>query len=177
MSPTPYRQGRLDSLCGIYALINGFVHARRHDPLRYFPTKRLFMTLVERMAKIRGDTSFCGDGIDYDEFRKLAKAACRFHREEGNQFELLSPKALLDQPYPKKASDDVARREWFRAASAIPDAAVILDINTPWMSHWSVLAGVDGDRLLLFDSNGMRGIAMASTQAFLVIRMMGTSPA
>lgn len=170
MNLTPYRQGRLDSLCGIYALINGFAHARRHSPLLYFPTKRLFMTLVARMAKIRGDTSFCGDGIDYDEFRKLAKAACRFNREVGHQFELLSPKALLDQPYPKNARDDVARREWFGAASAMPDAAVILDINTPWISHWSVLGNVDGDRLLLFDSNGMRSILMASAEAFVIVR-------
>lgn len=170
MSPTPYRQGRLDSLCGIYSLINGFAHARRHDPLRYFPTKRLFMTLIARMAKIRGDTSFCGDGIDYDEFRKLAKAACRFHRKEGHAFQLLPPKALLDQAYSKKASDDGLRREWLRAASDIADIAVILDINTPWMSHWSVLMGVEGDRVLLFDSNGMRSIASASAQAVMVIQ-------
>lgn len=170
MSQTPYRQGRLDSLCGIYALINGFVHARRHDPLRYFPSKRLFMTLVARMAKLRGDTSFCGDGIDYHEFRKLAKTACRFHREQGHAFGLLPPKTLLDIPYPKKASDDTARRDWFRAASALPDAAVIVDINTPWISHWSVLDGIKGDRLVLFDSNGMRNIAIASAQAFTVIK-------
>lgn len=170
MSLTPYRQGRLDSLCGIYALINGFAYARRHDPLRYFPTKRLFTTLVARMAKIRGDTSFCGDGIDHDEFRKLAKAACRFHCKKGHAFELLPPKALLDQPYSKKASDDRLRREWLRAASDITDIAVILDINTPWISHWSVLAGVDEDRLLLFDSNGMRSSALADADAFVVIR-------
>lgn len=170
MSLTPYRQGRFDSLCGIYALINGFAHARRHDPLRYFPTKRLFTTLVARMGKIRGDTSFCGDGIDYDEFRKLAKTARRFHREEGHAFELLPPKRLLDRPYPKKAGDDAARREWLRAASVIPDAAVILDINTPWISHWSVLAGVEEDRLLLFDSNGMRSSALADADAFVVIK-------
>lgn len=170
MSATSYRQGRLDSLCGIYALINGFAHARRNDPLRYFPSKRLFMTLIARMAKIRGDTSFCGNGIDYDEFRKLAKAACRFHREHGHSFELLPPKAILDRPYPKKAGDGAARSDWFRVASTIPDAAVILDINTPWVSHWSVLAGVDGGRLLLFDSNGMRSIAMADTEAFLVMQ-------
>ncbi|WP_373413552.1 hypothetical protein [Ensifer aridi] len=170
MNLTPHRQGRLDSLCGIYALINAFAHARRHDPLRYFPTKRLFMTLVARMAKIRGDTSFCGDGIDYDEFRKLAKTACRFHREHGHAFELLSPKALLDWAYPKKASDDGVRQDWFRLASEMPDAAVILDINTPCISHWSVLAGVEGDRLSMFDSNGMRSIAISSAQAFLVIR-------
>ncbi|PND27610.1 hypothetical protein [Sinorhizobium sp. M4_45] len=170
MSLTPYRQGRLDSLCGIYALINAFSHARRHDPLRYFPTKRLFMTLVARMAKIRGDTSFCGDGIDYHEFRKLAKAACRFHREDGHQFELLPPKVLLDRPYPKKAGDETARREWFRAASELPSAAVILDINTPWISHWSVLVGVKEDRLLLFDSNGMRSSALADADAFVVIK-------
>lgn len=166
----PRRQGNLDALCGIYAIINAFVHAARDRPLRYFPTKRLFMHLIEKAAYRRGDTSFIGDGLNHAELKHLCKKAVRFHRKHGYEFELMAPKNhLSDRPYPRNPEDVRGRCAWFAQAASSPARVVILDINTDWISHWSVLTGVTGDRLTLYDSNGMRTVASVSAEPFLVI--------
>ena len=166
----PLRQGNLDALCGIYAIINAFAHAARDRPLRYFPTKRLFMHLIEQATDRRGDTNFIGDGLSQAELKHLCKKAVRFHGKHGYEFELISPKDLLpDRPYPRNPEDVRGRCAWFAQASSQPARAVILDINTDWISHWSVLTGATGDRLTLYDSNGMRTVASVSAEPFIVI--------
>ncbi len=169
--PPPRRQGHLDALCGIYAIINAFVYAAREQPLRYFPTKRLFMHLMAKATDRRSDTSFIGDGLTHAELKHLCKKAVRFHGKHGNDFELLPPKDLLpNRPYPRNSEDVRGRCAWFAQAASRPARAVILDINTDWISHWSVLMGATGDRLTLYDSNGMRSIAIAACEPFLVIQ-------
>lgn len=167
----PRRQGNLDALCGIYAIINAFAHAARDQPLHYFPTKRLFMLLIAKATDRRGDTSFIGDGLTHAELKHLCKRAARFHRKHGYEFELMSPKDLLpDRPYPRNPEDVAGRCVWFANAVAQPAHAVVLDINTDWISHWSVLTSARDERLTLYDSNGMRTVAVAACEPFLVIR-------
>jgi hypothetical protein len=170
-SASPRRQGQLDSLCGIYAIVNAFAHAARDRPLRYFPTKRLFMHLEEAATWQRGDTSFIGDGLTHAELKHLCKKAVRFHRKHGYEFQLMSPKSLLpDRPYPRNPEDAHSRCAWFARAASLPASAVILDINTDWISHWSVLSSATGDRLALYDSNGMKTVAADACEPFLVIQ-------
>lgn len=171
----PRRQGNLDALCGIYAIINAFTRAARDQPLRYFPTKRLFMHLIAKATDRRGDTSFIGDGLTHSELKHLCKKAVRFHGKHGYPFELMAPKDLSpDRPYPRNPEDVQRRCAWFAHAASQPARAVILDINTDWISHWSVLTGAIGDRLTLYDSNGMRSVAITACEPFLVVEVKRT---
>ncbi len=166
----PRRQGNLDALCGIYAIINAFTHAARDEPLRYFPTKRLFMHLIAKATDRRGDTSFIGDGLTHSELKHLCKKAVRFHGKHGCEFKLMAPKSLLsDRPYPRNSEEVHGRSAWFAEASEQAASAVILDINNQWVSHWSVLTGTADQRLALYDSNGMKTAASSDAEPFLVI--------
>lgn len=165
----PHRQGELDALCGIYALINGFAHAARADPIAYFPKKKLFTHLIERATEWRGDASFICDGLSHEEMRYLAKQAVRFIDRKGHAFSTTSARKLMAQPFPKHG-DGNARGGWLKEAAELTNCAVILDINTPWLSHWSVLAGVEGNRVNLFDSMGMRAVDVEACKPFLVLR-------
>ena len=165
----PYRQGGLDALCGIYALINGFAHAARADPIPYFPRKKLFTHLIDRAAYWRGDASFVCDGLTHDEIRYLTKQATRFTSRKGHTFSATPARKLLGRPLSRRG-DDGGRGAWLQEAAKLSHCAVILDINTPWLSHWSVLAQVEGERVHLIDSNGMRAVEVAACQPFLVIQ-------
>lgn len=168
----PRRQGQLDSLCGIYAIINAFAHAAREQPLRYFPTKRLFMHLIEVAARRRGDTSFIGNGLDHAELKHLCKKAILFHRKQGYEFKLIAPKSLLpNKPYPRDPTDVQGRLAWFSRASELSGVGLIVDINTDWISHWSVLGGITSDRLCLYDSNAMKTVAAAACEPCLAIQV------
>lgn len=165
----PYRQGGLDALCGIYALINGFAHAARADPIPYFPRKKLFTHLIDRAAYWRGDASFVCDGLTHDEIRYLTKQATRFLSRKGHAFSATPARKLLGHPFFRRGDDD-GRGAWLHEAAKLSHCAVILDINTPWISHWSILARVDGDHVHLIDSNGMRAVKINSCEPFLVIQ-------
>lgn len=165
----PYRQGGLDALCGIYALINGFAHAARADPIPYFPRKKLFTHLIHRAAYWRGDPSFVCDGLTHDEIRYLTKQAARFLGRKGHTFRATPARKLLGRPLSPRGDDD-DRGAWLHEAAKLSHCAVILDINTPWISHWSILARVDGESVHLVDSNGMRAVSIKACEPFLVIQ-------
>ncbi|MCJ7997995.1 hypothetical protein J5N58_25830 [Rhizobium cremeum] len=167
----PHRQGELDALCGIYALINGFAHAARADPIAYFPKKKLFTHLIERATEWRGDASFICDGLSHEEMRYLVKQAVRFIDRKGHAFSTTSARKLLTHPFTKHG-DGNARRGWLKEAAELTSCAVILDINTPWLSHWSVLADVEGKRVNLFDSMGMRTVDAEACKPFLVLHRL-----
>lgn len=165
----PHQQGRLDALCGIYALVNSFAHASRGAPIRYFPSRKLFVHLIERAEFWHGDASFIGEGLAYDAELFLAKAAIRFTKQKDYRFKLVTNKGLSRDYGLGKVTGAAEMTRWFNAFALNPEIAVILDINTPWLSHWSVLAGVEGDRVLLFDSSGMRSVAAAACKPFIAI--------
>ena len=164
----PFRQGGLDALCGIYALINGFAHAARADPIPYFPRKKLFTHLIDRAAYWRGDASFVCDGLTHEEIRYLTKQATRFISRKGHAFSA-TPARKLGRPLSRRG-DVGGRAAWLQEAAKLSHCAVILEINTPWLSHWSVLAQVEGERVYLIDSNGMRAVEIGACQPFLVIQ-------
>lgn len=166
----PYRQGGLDALCGIYALINGFAHAARADPIPYFPRKKLFTHLIDRAAHWRGDASFVYDGLSHEEIRHLTKQATRFISRKGHAFSATPARKLLGRPLSRRG-DVGGRGAWLQEAAKLSHCAVILDINTPWLSHWSVLAGVEGNRVRLFDSSGIRTIEITSCEPFVAIQL------
>ncbi|ATN32516.1 hypothetical protein ACO34A_01665 [Rhizobium sp. ACO-34A] len=165
----PHRQGELDALCGIYALINGFAHAARADPIAYFPKKKLFTHLIEYATEWRGDASFISGGLSHEEMRNLTKRAVRFINRKRHAFSAISARKLLGRPFPKHG-DGKSRRDWLKEAAELTNCAVILDIDTPWLSHWSVLAGVEGNRANLFDSMGMRTVDAEACKPFLVLQ-------
>jgi hypothetical protein len=149
--PQAFQQGTLDSLCGLYAVINALRLA--HRPFGPFGRERartLFAELVELTEARWGMANVIVDGYDDDQFRTLLANGLKLARELTGRHYCQSFKAV--------GGFDDKRRNWLRSLerlTAHPATAVIVGI---WgrMDHWSVLAGVSERSLLFYDSDCLR---------------------
>jgi hypothetical protein len=168
----PFRQGKFDALCGIYSIVNAFAYARRAKRIPYFPHRTLFGELVVRMAEMSGSVEFITEGISYGSMDKLLKHAKSFYAERGYSFDIVKPSKLFDdQRYSNRKRDVAERQAWLGEAATRLDVAVILDVHTPWIWHWSVLgqSSTAAGRIALHDSFGMRSVAIEHVKPWRVI--------
>jgi hypothetical protein len=150
-APQAFQQGTLDSLCGLYAVINALRLA--HRPFGPFGRERaraLFAELVELTEARWGMANVIVDGYDDEQFRTLLTNGLKLARELTGRHYCQSFKAM--------GGFDDKRRNWLRSLerlTAHPATAVIVGI---WgrMDHWSVLAGVSEQSLLFYDSDALK---------------------
>jgi hypothetical protein len=151
---TPYQQGQLDSLCGLYALLNAIcvIHAPFH-PLSGKATRSLFVAATRKLASDARLRAALHDGMSPNGQHRLAKA-------------LFSAPILVQRPTlifqvhkPRlKTSGDF---EHFVAAT-IKRGAVLLVCFEGRMSHHTTITGISAQRLILADSSGMQFIYSGS---------------
>ena len=149
----PYRQGSLDELCGLYALINA---SRLADPSLNESEcqevfKMAFRWLYDNYEKESFLQMLC-DGLFCDKLRRLHK----------NIFRKQWPKISLHQPFlrnmPKNANDFWARLEENTPPAVTGTGMVIaivgggIDHVGGYIDHWSVVRTIDAEKIVLFDS-------------------------
>ena len=150
----PYQQGRLDSLCGLYALINAarLIYADA-APLTGQSCKRLFADGIDFLTAKKGSKDAAYWGMSVGRQRKLAKALLAGTALEGR------PKLHLGPALPPMTKvDDLD----FAIGGALARRAVLLVCLHGRVSHHSVIVGHSPDRVLLFDSDGMQFIRKGS---------------
>lgn len=154
----PLRQGGLDSLCGVYSIINAAqlvlepsARLTRDDQLA------LFATLIEELARKGELYDAITDGLGARQVWRLAKHAVRHLREE-HDMEL-----SLDRPFrkDKPADFDAIAAEIERGTRN--GAAYVVEIRE-WKYHLTVVRSVTVKSLLLQDSAGVRFVRRASCQ-------------
>lgn len=150
----PCQQGGLDSLCGLYALINAMrlVFAEM-APLSGQSCKRLFSEGMDFLTAKRGSRDAAHWGMTVRRQRKLAKALFKSEVLEGLH------KLRLGLAMPP-----ITRAEELDAAigASLKSGAVLLVCLHGRISHHSVIVGHTPDRVLLFDSDGMQFIRKGS---------------
>ena len=153
---SPYQQGQLDFLCGLYALLNAL-------RLLYAPNRLLSRRACEKLFALgleslgsRPTASYaahCGMSIE-----RQAKLAKLILRSTGLQN---LPQVLLRPALPRITSvgelDGAVR-------SAISHGDVLLVCFEGRLSHHSVIVGVSASRVVLSDSIGMHFVSKASLQ-------------
>lgn len=145
---TPYKQGQLDPLCGLYSTINAVRWALGPKQLTKAQSKWLFSQLLMYVARSRERRPILAEGMSSEEILDVLKYAGR---------EL--PHILGSSMRLKTKVRRVGSKHFYAAASYACGelSAVILDISKP-SEHWSVLRACQGDRIILFDSDGMAPI-------------------
>ncbi|KAB2800004.1 hypothetical protein F9K87_00560 [Brucella anthropi] len=145
----PYLQGNLDSLCGIYALINGIRWALRNDPVsaKGEHWEELFRKLTDHAIKHRGHLELVSEGLSLYSMIALTHIA-RDHMREYHNVEI-----LVRRPFalgrPREASQILHTIEaHFDRANTAVLAAVYGTLN-----HWCVVKQFDEHRAFLFDSD------------------------
>ena len=152
----PYQQGKLDSLCGLYAVINA---ARlvyfESSPLSRQRCKGLFAEGIDFLNAKRGSRDAPHWGMSVGRQRKLAKA-------------LLNGEALADLPklrlgpaLPPMTDIDHLQDT---IETAIAGGDVLLACFHGRISHHTVIVGQTPTRVLLFDSDGMKYLNKSGLQ-------------
>jgi hypothetical protein len=176
----PQRQGDLDGLCGLYAVVNAIELTGVIGPKSLFH-QRLFKRLIEGLSEGELRRAMT-KGLTHGQMLFIADRAFRsLHRRYGVR--------LLIEPLDDIWSPDDLTGYLATVANLSQHVrtAVIVNLIMPSVNHWTVVYGCDRDHLRLRDSGRLRTLPLhrfalrASSWRFgarytLVIRRVGGPP-
>ncbi|PPD41878.1 MAG: hypothetical protein CTY15_12910 [Methylocystis sp.] len=153
----PVRQGEIDGLCGVYAVLNACRllcvtgDERISTDLRWNESKRLFRTLC--LSKSTNDLfpDIVCNGTEGPGMKRLIAVAQKWAAQHSG--------SIIESAQPKLHVRGGTARDFFeRLREAIrvtrgERKAYILGLGPPW-NHWTVVRSVRDDDVLFFDSWG-----------------------
>lgn len=145
----PLKQGELDGLCGLYAIINAIRLSLHPDRRLTKPeAAQLFEAGITELRKARSLHTTIVSGIHDSSWRRVGDAiASHASQQLGSIF--LVDRFRLD---PTMANQEVLRMIHMIIRAGNP---VLLRIQGP-VDHWTVVSRFSKARLTLFDSSGLR---------------------
>ena len=156
----PFRQGDLDGLCGIYAIVNAIRWALgTSSDLDDEDWQALFASLLRAAEKQSGTASAVTSGINTRPLRSLMRKAADYMADQ-HGLELKLSRPLKGK---RKASLKRVIAELRRQADR-PQTAVLIGLGGH-LVHWSVVASVNAHFISLFDSSGHRRIRLDNCRA------------
>lgn len=149
----PFRQGDLDSLCGVYAIVNAVRRCTATAGVADQEWKLLFNHLIAADRRELEAAEAVTIGMFNKPLWRRAKAACVYCRRLGVDLAATRPFRLkewrqLDLPH------------WLAEQATRPTTAVVLGLADPW-DHWTVLHRVGRYYVTFFDSDGCKRIPLA----------------
>ena len=155
----PSQQGELDSLCGLYAIMNAMrlailPHGELTDEQEELILKRLVRT-ADRKWRF---TSWYLEGMGARRFLTLVRVAIDILYQ-------ITGYKLSYKPIPLKvlASADSLRSAVLEASGSGQDV-IIAGIEGQDLSHWTVITGASDTTLRVFDSSGGRYFMLRNCQ-------------
>ena len=143
------RQGTLDGLCGVYAIINALDLVGVDPPRGSRLYRDLFKEITHGLRAV-ALLAAMQDGIHVDDLAAAATLAFGWlHAVHGYQLEIGQP--LRDRRLRSTRSFLAALRGYLRE----PETAVIISYERGWYAHWTVVRKVASTELLLRDSGGL----------------------
>jgi hypothetical protein len=145
------RQGSLDGLCGLYAIINAL------DPAGLKIRRgQLHADLFKELAYSLGSVALLSamrEGLHRQDLIRAAHGAFRWlELEHGHSFAMDTP--FANRRF-KTARTFLAALE---DALETPDQGVIIYVAMPRRDHWTVATGITGQILTLRDSDGLTSL-------------------
>ena len=155
---TPYRQGQLDGLCGIYASINA-IRLALGDRGRRFTDEdwqHLFYTLLAAVDDAIGAVRATACGIDTKPLLTIVKSAVQ-HMADEHELKVTVKRVL------KRKERPPLRDLLPHIASLVeePNSAVLFSL-VGHLDHWTVLRKVGRTSLELFDSSQFARVKIAN---------------
>jgi hypothetical protein len=142
MTKTPYEQGALDSLCGVYGIVNA---ARIVSRLGDEECKELFRRIIFFLNRRRMLDTILVEGLSQPAIGAIFRnvAGLRFHRR-GMPFKHW-PETPLDRFW----------SEMMTFLSQGPNRAILLSLGGVY-DHWTVVETVTDKQIRLSDSYGLK---------------------
>jgi hypothetical protein len=138
---SPFRQGDLDCLCGIYSLINS---ARLVDPsLNKRVCRAMFRDALQWLIQEGLFQEAVMRGISVNKLMSLHKHIIRIRRA----------RLRLSRPFLRhKPESEETFWQVLSALSVLPENALLVGIATRSWSHWTVVRGISQGWIYLLDS-------------------------
>ncbi|MFZ5675703.1 MAG: hypothetical protein ACOZAM_22320 [Pseudomonadota bacterium] len=153
--PKPYKQGELDGLCGVYAVVNALRLSLRHLG-RFKPHvfSNVFEELVAEIDRLQGYGNASVNGITTPRITQLLKLAIEFIEADFDlRLEVARP-LLNRKQYSMRQAIKCLRRELER-----PGTSLLLGLDGEY-GHWTVAHRITQTSILLHDSAGYRRVAI-----------------
>lgn len=149
----PFSQGSLSRLCGLYSILNAMQLGLYPHRLAPAQRKRLFIAAVAHLGRKGLLGKVLGVGMEEDVWLELAKAVGK-HVEDrfGVRFGLRRVLTGAARPTRRQALESIS--------IAIERRRPVLVYLGGALDHYTVICGHAGERLLLFDSDGLKWLAI-----------------
>lgn len=152
----PFKQGKLDRFCGIYALINAVQLASRGIVTSEQSTDRLFETLITMSMETHKKNKYRYRGLSGPELKRLADTLLYGLNINDYRLNLYNPwRHLL-----KDGERHLSKRKLIKRATKLEQSALIVHVDNELMSHWTVAQSISGTRVTLFDSDDLQSVSV-----------------
>lgn len=153
---SPFAQGDLDNLCGLYAAVNAIcLVSAPFKPVSRYHARKLMRAGVDYLERRKWLSDAILDGMSLSRQRAVTRHLAKTATDLLELAFISAP--LLTGKHAVK-TDDVLHAT---ARSIAGGSAVIVCLeHTYW--HYTVISGVSDSRVHLFDSNGLRWIERRS---------------
>lgn len=156
----PFRQGHLDGLCALYAIVNAFRLCLGDHPLYDEIWPELFAYLVDGLASETHFASVALGGIPAHAMNGILGNATAFVKDE------YGIELIVERPI--KARDQLSAKEVLTRLDALsqhPNTALLLWLKIDEkIRHWTVIEKVRPSSLSLLDSAGYRSFRRSDFQ-------------
>ena len=151
----PLQQGKLDGLCGLYAIVNGIrIAAYPEYQLGRTDQRRLFRHGIAFLGRTRYLPTILDDGMSGRLWRRLFMTILE-EAQERTGLRLYARFILVREDRPcARAAVRLIRR-------SLADGAPVILTFWGTLNHTSVAIGYTKKRLLLFDSFGLKWVALS----------------
>jgi len=157
MKSNPKRQGGLDGLCGVYAVVNAISQLTYNGDFGRERQQELFNVLVRtvyrRQPEARRSVSFVWNGTGPRDVEAMVEAASRFTRRRLG-FVLEWRRGLPGKGEAKKIQSFWKELDSHLTAELKAAAIVVYDDDD--ISHWTCVVDTTGKQLRLRDSAGFK---------------------
>lgn len=157
---TPFRQGQLDALCGIYCTLNALqIAAHPVQPLGLSKARSLFTSAVSMMRKHHSNLNPVTQGMANERMIWLAHHMAKSASTKRMQFVA-------------EACDCEDVRLWVE--QSLSAGAPVVTCLTDW-AHFSVIVNMTSSGLVLFDSQDMSWLPISRSDPLIdIIDRAGT---
>lgn len=153
--PTPFRQGDLDGLCGVYAVVNAVrLVLQTHGRIRRELYNDFYQQLVDEVDRLYGFGKVSQDGMSTREIGRLLRQASTVARScLGYDLEIRRPLLSRRRQSIKRAVDHLSLE------LKLPGTALLLGLEGKY-SHWTVAHRITRTFILLHDSAGFKRLSI-----------------
>jgi hypothetical protein len=134
----PYEQGALDSLCGVYSIINA---TRKIVKINEQLSTQLFKELIDFLEEKCGINRIIIDGIGLHDISQVLNY-------------IIKPKYQIEAKAPFWHYPDTTLETFWKEMNNFlkPNTAILLWIGGKIYDHWSVVESISEKQIRLFDS-------------------------